>query len=125
MVGLESIALFRSLNREELQTLRFIAQERQFATGREIFQEGAPGDGVYFVKDGQVEIAGLVGGNTRRVFSQLGPGEIFGEMSVIEDRPRSATATAASDAEVYFIPRGEMLSLIERSPVLAFNLLQQ
>jgi signal transduction histidine kinase len=125
VVGLESIALFRSLNREELQALRFITQERQFASGLEIFQEGTPGDGVYFVKDGQVEISGLVGGNTRRVFSQLGPGEIFGEMAVIEHRPRSATATALKDTVVYFIPRGEMLSLIERSPSLAFNLLQQ
>jgi signal transduction histidine kinase len=125
VVGLESIALFRGLNREELQALRFITQEQQFSTGREIFLEGAPGDGVYFVKDGQVEISGLVGGNTRRVFSQLGPGEIFGEMAVIEHRPRSATATALKDTEVYFIPRDEMLSLIERSPALAFNLLQQ
>ena len=125
MVALESIALFRSLNPDELEALRFISQEQQFAAGREIFMEGAPGDGVFFVKDGQVEISGLVGGNMRRVFSQLGPGEIFGEMSVIEHRPRSATATALTDAEVYFIPRAEMLSLIERSPVLAFGLLQQ
>jgi signal transduction histidine kinase len=125
VVGLESIALFRSLNPEELKALRVITQERQFNTDREIFQEGAPGDGVYFVKNGLVEISGLVGGNTRRVFSQLGPGEIFGEMAVIEHRPRSATATALKDTEVYFIPRGEMLSLIERSPTLAFSLLQQ
>jgi signal transduction histidine kinase len=66
-----------------------------------------------------VEISRLVGGK-RRVFSQLGPGEIFGEMAVIEHRPRSATATALKEAEVYFIPRGEMLSLIQRSPALAF-----
>ncbi len=125
MVGLESIALFRSLNREELQALRFITQERRLAPSQEIFREGDPGDGVYFVKDGLVEISGLVGDGKRHVFSQLGDGEIFGEMAVIEHRPRSATATAVEDAEVYFIPRGEMLSLIERSPVLAFNLLQQ
>jgi len=102
-----------------------MAQERHFPAGSEIFQEGAPGDGVYFVKDGQVEISGLVGGNHRRVFSRLGPGEIFGEMAVIEDRPRSATATALQATEVYFIPRADMLSLIERSPALAFGLLQQ
>ncbi len=125
MVGLESIALFRSLNREELQVLRFITQEKRLAPNQEIFREGDPGDGVYFVKDGIVEISSIVGGGDRHVFSQLGAGEIFGEMAVIEHRPRSATATAATDAEVYFIPRGEMLSLIERSPKLAFNLLQQ
>lgn len=125
MVGLESIALFRSLNQEELQTLKFISQERRLAPGQEIFREGNPGDGVYFVKDGLVEISSIVGGGNRHVFSRLGPGEIFGEMAVIEQRPRSATATAVGDAEVYFIPRGEMLSLIERSPILSFNLLQQ
>jgi signal transduction histidine kinase len=125
MVGLESIALFRSLNQEELQALRFIAQERRLAPNQDIFREGDPGDGVYFVKDGAVEISSIVAGGSRHVFSQLGVGEIFGEMAVIEHRPRSATATAVTDAEVYFIPRGEMLSLIERSPVLSFNLLQQ
>ena len=125
MVGLESIPLFRRLDHGELQVLRSITQEQRFASGSEIFQEGVPGDGVYFVKDGLVEISGLVGGNTRRAFSQIGPGEFFGEMAVIEDRPRSATASALKDTEVYFIPRVEMLSLIKRSPPLAFGLLQQ
>jgi signal transduction histidine kinase len=125
VVGLESIALFRSLNREDLKTLRLIAQERHLTPGQEIFREGDPGDGVYFVKDGLVEISSLVGNGKRHVFSRLGDSEIFGEMAVLEQRPRSATATAVNDAEVYFIPRGEMLALIERSPVLAFNLLQQ
>jgi len=124
VVALESIALFRNLGRDELQSLRTIAQERQVAAGGEIFREGDPGDGVFFVKDGLVEISSLVGAGARRVFSQLGPGEIFGEMAVIEHRPRSATATALAVTEVYFLPRGEMLSFIQRSPAVAFNLLQ-
>ena len=123
MIKLEAIPLFRHLNRMELQALRLITQERKFPAGQEIFQAGAPGDGVYFVKDGLVEIS--AGQGDRRVFSRLGPGEIFGEMSIIERRPRSATAAAAADTEVYFLPRGEMLSFIEHSPSLAFALLQQ
>jgi len=123
MVTLESIGLFRSLGRDELQALRLIAKEQHFSPPSSIFKEGDPGDGVYFVKDGQVEISSLVGGN-RRVLSQLGSGEIFGEMAVIEHRPRSASATAARETDVYFLPRGEMLSFIQRSPGLAFGLLQ-
>ncbi len=123
MVTLESIVLFRCLGREELQALRLIAREKHFAAQTGIFKEGDPGDGVYFVKDGLVEISNLVGDN-RRVLSQLGPGEIFGEMAVIEHRPRSATATAARDTDVYYLPRGEMLSFLQRSPALAFGLLQ-
>ncbi|MEJ0090438.1 MAG: ATP-binding protein [Limisphaerales bacterium] len=125
MVGLESIALFRNLKPGELQALRLITQERHFPAGSEIFSEGMPGDGVYFVKDGLVEISGFARSNVRHVFSQLGPGEIFGEMAVIEQLPRSASAVAVKDAQVYFVPRGEMLSLIERTPTLAFGLLQQ
>ena len=120
---LEAIPLFRNLNRTELQALRLIAQERKFAAGQDIFLEGDPGNGVYFVKAGLVEIS--AGQPERHVFSRLGPGEIFGEMAVIEHRPRSATASAAVEAEVYFLPRGEMLPFIERSPGLAFALLQQ
>ena len=120
---LETIPLLRQLNRSELAALRLIAQERQFAAGQEIFQEGAPGTGVYFVKAGLVEIS--AGQGERHVFSRLGPGEIFGEMAIIEHRPRSATAAAAQASEVYFLPRGEMLSFLEHSPGLAFALLQQ
>jgi len=122
VITLEAIPLFRQLNRTELQALRFIAQERQFTAGQEIFREGTPGDGVYFVKSGLVEIS--AGEDGRRVFSRLGPGEVFGEMAVIEHRPRSATAVAAQATEVYFLPRGEMLTFIEHSPGLAFTLLQ-
>jgi len=120
---LETIPLFRHLNRTELQALRMITQERLFGPGQEIFQEGAPADGVYFVKSGLVEISANKG--ERRVLSRLGPGEIFGEMAVIEHRPRSATASAAVASEVYYLPRGEMLTFIEHSPGLAFALLRQ
>ncbi|HEX7653067.1 MAG TPA: ATP-binding protein [Verrucomicrobiae bacterium] len=123
MTTLEAIPLFRNLSAVELQTLRHITQIKTYAAGAEIFQEGAPGDGVYFVKSGLVEISG--GKGVRHVFSRLGPGEIFGEMAIIEHRPRSATASVAVDTEVFFIPRGEMLPFIERSPGVAFALLQQ
>lgn len=123
MITLEVIPLFRNLNRLELDALRLIAQERHFADAQDIFTEGAPGDGVYFVKDGAVEIS--VGKGARHVVSRLGPGEIFGEMAVIELRPRSANAAAAGPTTVYFLPRGEMLSFIQHSPALAFALLQQ
>jgi signal transduction histidine kinase len=125
MTELESVALFQGLNPDERQGLRRIAQERRFVTGQEIFREGEPGDGVYVIREGLVEIAHFVDLKEHRVFSRLGPGEIFGEMAVIENLPRSATAIAVRDAQVSFIPRDEMLGLLKRSPGLAFNLLQE
>jgi signal transduction histidine kinase len=100
-------------------------QAGSFRMNQEIFKEGDQGDGLYVVRDGVVEISGLVDGSVRLVFSQVGPGDIFGEMAVIEDKPRSACAVAKVDVSVYFIPRAKMLALIKRSPVLALALLRE
>jgi signal transduction histidine kinase len=124
MVALESAELFRNLQPDELRALRSVTLERQYAAGQDIFHEGDPGDGVYVVKDGLVEISGLLNQDTRRVLAQIPPGGMFGEMAVIEHRPRSASAKAATESIVYYIPRGEMLSLIKRSPGLSLSLLQ-
>lgn len=125
VAGLETVNLFRNLAPDELKALRSIAMERHLAAGRDFFREGDAGDGVYVVKEGLVEISALVGREARRVFSQLGPGEIFGEMAVVEQLPRSATVTAVKATTVFFIPRGEMLRLLQRSPALSFNVLQE
>ena len=122
---LESLNLFKNLAPGELRMLRDIAREHAVAAGKEIFREGDPGDGVYVIKNGLVEISALVNSEQSRILSQLGSGEIFGEMAVIEHCPRSATARAVKDTTLYFLPRGEMLALLQRSPALAFNALQE
>ena len=122
MVALEACKLFAQLSPPELSALRHAAREQAFAPGQEIFKEGDTGDGVYVVGDGLVEISGLVDQQVRLVFHQVGPGDVFGEMAVLENKPRSAGAAAKSATRVYFIPRAEMLALVERSPALALAL---
>lgn len=125
MVALESLPLFRDLRPEERAAVRTVARERRFEAGQDIFREGDPGDGVYIVQAGQVEISGQLAPGQRRVFSRLGPGEIFGEMAILEHRPRSATATAVAETTAWYLPRGELLTLVERCPGLALSLLQE
>src|ERR1044071_2936885 len=125
MATLEASRIFRQLKRDDMASLHKAAQELAFDAGKEIFKEGDAGDGVYVVKEGLVEIAVGVGQNTRQVFSQVVPGEMFGEMSVIDDKPRSASAFAKEPTTVYFVPRTELLALVERSPVLAMALLRE
>lgn len=124
MVALESVSLFRDLRPEELKALRAVAQERRFSAGEMIFMEGEPAESAYLVKEGLVEICGGTDPATRRVFTRINPGEIFGEMAVFELKPRSASAVAAKDSVVYFIPSGELLGLTKRSAGLALSLLQ-
>jgi two-component system, NtrC family, sensor kinase len=125
VVTLEASKLFSQLAPEELKTLRRSAREQKFAAGQEIFKEGDPGDGLYVVGDGLVEISVRLDNNVRHVFSEVGPGDIFGEMAVIEEKPRSAGAVAKRASTVYFISRGEMLAQVERSPALALALLRE
>jgi signal transduction histidine kinase len=125
MVTLEDSRLFRQLKSADMAALRGAARERTLRAGQEIFKEGDAGDGLYVVKDGLVEISAGVGQNGRQVFSQVGPGEMFGEMAVIEDKPRSANALAKDETIVYFVSRDELLTLVERSPSLALALLRE
>jgi len=125
MVTLESSPPFQTLNAADLAALGRMAQERNFSSGEQIFQEGDRGDGVYLVKSGRIEISVGVAKKERRAFAQIAPGELFGEMAVLELKPRSATATAAEDSVVYFIPRNELLAMVERSPLLAMQLLRE
>ena len=114
MVTLEASKLFAELPTAELKALRAMAQAQRFATGQEIFKEGSSGDGVYVVQEGAVEISSLVGPETRHVFLRIGPGDFFGEMAVIEDKPRSASAVAVEPTVAAFIPRAEMLAELMR-----------
>lgn len=104
MVTLEACSLFSQLKAHELKALQQVAQEKRFSISQEIFKEGDTGNGVYVVKEGVVQISGLVGPNVRHVFSRVRPGEIFGEMAVLENKPRSASAVAAEETTIYFIP---------------------
>lgn len=125
MVTLEACPLFQQLAPHELEILRKAAMEKTYSRDQEIFKEGDEGDGMYLVKEGQVQISGIVANKVRHVFSQVEPGEIFGEMAVLENKPRSASAVAVGDSVVYFIARDIMLQLVAASPPLSLALLRE
>lgn len=125
MVTLDASPVFRQLNAGEINALRSIAKERNFPSGAEIFKAGDAGDGLYLLKDGSVEILGVLDDKAAHVFSRIEPGDMFGEMAVIEDKPRSATAIAREPTTVYFFGRNQMLRLVEDVPPLAFVLLRE
>lgn len=105
--------------------MKAVAQERRFGSGDVIFEEGAPGDGLYILREGEVEISSEVGAEQHRVVTMLGPGESFGEMALIDGEPRSAGAIAASDCILSFLPREALDTQIEANPKLAAALMRQ
>lgn len=89
----------------------------KFTAGTRIFDQDAPGDCAYMIDSGHVEISTFSGGK-KESLATLGPGEIFGEMALLDGRPRSATATAIHEATVIAISRQQLLDEVNRiSPV--------
>ena len=122
---LEASDFFGALPPAELKALKGIARERTFAEGEQIFKEGDAGDGLYLIRDGSVEISGMLADKQRHVFSQVCSGDLFGEMAVLEDKPRSATAIACQPTKVYFFDRAELLPIVAKSSALALLLLRE
>ncbi len=125
MVPLESSKLFSSLEPGELQRLREVIRERAFEAGTEIFREGDSGHGLYVVIEGSVVITSRFPNGDKCVLGHIGPGDMFGEMAVLDNGPRSATATAEVYSVACFISRENLLDLLHKSPSLSGCLLRE
>lgn len=125
MVAFKSSRLFSSVLATDLETLNQIARSKSYKAGRNIFQEGDPGDGLHVIIEGRVQISCLVGQDQRRVLSRFGPGDFFGEMAALDDQPRSATATAEVDTTTQFISRDDLLRVLADSPGMAISLVKE
>jgi CRP/FNR family transcriptional regulator, cyclic AMP receptor protein len=89
-----------------------------FPAGTTLFEQGDPGNVMYVVESGEVELS--YGDTSLRV----GPETSFGEMALIDKRPRSATAKAVTDVSAYAISQGLFLVLIQETPYFALEVMQ-
>src|SRR6202011_889093 len=101
-----------------LDLLKRNARRLSFRKGRVIFREGESSDALYVIEKGSVEISALIGPRERRVFAIFGVGDYFGEIAVIDSKPRSATAIAKADTVVSRISRDKVWGMFARSPQL-------
>lgn len=125
MVALETCKLFSGLSAAELEMVARTAQVKDYPEGHQIIKEGDEGDGIYIVTQGQVQISSRVGQGERRILRRIGPGDFFGEMAVLDNEPRSATVTAEQPTTTYFIPRSDLVRMLESSPKLAVSLVRE
>lgn len=98
-------------------------EARDYATGECIFSEGAPGDTMYIILEGTVEITRGTGGS-KWVLNRLGEGQFFGEMAIVTDSPRSASAEATSQVRLMPVRRSEFLARVRERPELALHIIQ-
>ena len=109
----------------EMQILEAEGEVRRFGAGDVIFSAGEKGDGFYVVVSGRVRISALIGPKESRTLATIGAGDFFGEMAVIDDGARSATATAEVPTMTYFIDRENALALLERQPRFALDIIRK
>lgn len=90
-----------------------------FVQGSRIFAEGDPGDTMYAVLEGEIELR-----TRERLLEVVGPGGVFGELALIDTKPRSATAISVTDGRLVPIDRQRFLFLVQNTPFFALEVMQ-
>lgn len=116
--ALEGTPLFQGLSRKELRSVAQAGKTVTFQPGRVIVKEGDPGVAFHLILSGQAKVT--VNG---RVRAKLGPGDHFGEMSLIDKEPRVASVTAQTQVENFVISTWNFQRLLKDSPSIAVKLL--
>ena len=121
--ALSQVYLFRELTPHEMERLLSISKEKKAKKNELIFKEGAIGDAFYLIVTGSVRISTMVPGVGEEALTILKEGEYFGEMALIDDAPRSASAIANDDTILLRIGKKDFRKLLEKQTDIAYKLL--
>lgn len=116
--------IFRDLNPAALDQLCRYSKTRAFKKGTVVFSKGDPGNSLFAVVKGTVRIGVSSAEGREAVFNIIGPGEIFGEIALLDGRERTADAFATTESELLVIDRREFLPFVQNQPALAMKLIE-
>ncbi len=118
--ALAGVDLFQGLEQRELEQIAGVTREVTFEAGRKIVTEGDKGVGFHLIREGTARVA-----SGEREWGTLGAGDFFGEISLIDQGPRSATVTAETDVRTLSIASWDFMPVLDKSPTIARKLLVQ
>jgi CRP/FNR family cyclic AMP-dependent transcriptional regulator len=121
---LERCALFKGLDEGERRDLAAYAQPRSFAANEPIVHVGEPGYSMMGVVVGTVRISLPTPKGRDIILADLPAGELFGEIALLDGKPRSANATALTNCELLVFERRDVLPFLERSPAACLKIMQ-
>src|SRR5581483_2399630 len=126
MIGgvLTRLPLFAGLPEDTAALLERSIQKKSFRRGEVIFHKGDPGSSMYLIVDGQVRIVLPSEGGEEALLGVLDKGDFFGELSLIDGQPRSATIVASEQTETVVLHRDDFLKVIHSSPSVAIDMLR-
>lgn len=120
---LKQTVLFGDLEPAELEAIASITRKRSVPKGSIVFYVDDPGNACYIVADGKVKIVVNSGDGREHILGIVGPSELFGEMSLLDGQPRSATAIAVEETSVLTIQREEFAKILRELPGIPLKLL--
>jgi CRP-like cAMP-binding protein len=121
--ALQLVPFFNKLNTEEVSGLSEHLVLRRFSADQVIFHLGDPGGLLYIIATGKVKISRATPDGQEALLAILGPGDFFGELALLDDSPRSATASALEATETYTLHRDEFMNFIDSNPSFAHHVL--
>jgi CRP/FNR family transcriptional regulator len=122
--ALSGLPLFAALSDDAGAALHVAMQHEKFARGDVIFNEGDKGDKLYAVVEGKIKLARTAADGRENVQAVLGPGEMFGELSLFDPRPRTAGAVAVTDSVLASLAHDDLRPWIASRPDVAVELLR-
>jgi HEAT repeat protein len=120
VIFLRKVPLFEALPPQELEPIAAVAQEEDFSEGELLAVRGEPGDTLYVIIDGQVQVVGA----DERELAVRGPGDFIGEMAVISSKPRAASLLATSDVRVLELHKPAFEAILRERPETALAVMR-
>ena len=120
---LARVDLFSGLKPQGLELIAKVATEETHSIGTKIFQHGDAGDKLYLILDGKVRISREVPGMGEEALAVLGPGQMFGEMALLDESPRSADARVHERCRLLALPKDAFEDLLFLHKDLAYEVL--
>jgi CRP/FNR family transcriptional regulator len=120
---LAQVPLFKDLAPRELQILGSSCREREYNTGEVLLRQGETGVGLFVITQGRVRVTQQREGGQEVELALLGKGDVVGEMSLLDDLPRSATATALEPTKALVLPVWDFRSVLRDAPEIGIKLL--
>ena len=120
---LKECELFRSLEDREIALLAKAVEEKTLAANTPLFYENMMGEAMYVVSSGGIQLSKMLSEGNVKTLTTLGPGDYFGEMTLLETGPRSVSAIATADSTVLLLRRSEFQKLMAEQPQIAIKVI--
>jgi CRP/FNR family cyclic AMP-dependent transcriptional regulator len=116
--------LFDGLDDEAARALRHQMGEVKLSRGEHLFLEGDDGDALYVVIDGKMKLTRAASDGRENLLGVIGPGEMFGELSLFDPRPRTSSASAVTDATLVALKQEALMTWLRERPEVALHMLR-